>query len=296
MSWRARRGVDPRGRPRHNPVMPRIHPTAIVDSSAVLADDVEIGAYALIGPGVSIGAATVIRPHCVIQGPAAIGAACTIGPAAYLGQDPQHLEFLARPQPPITWLIIGDRVIVRETATVHRATKPGEENATRVGDDCMLMGAVHIGHDCRIANRVIMANGALLGGHCVVGERAFLGGGCTMHQFVRVGKLAIIAGNEASSRDIPPFGAARYGGLKGYNAVGCRRAGLTRQAIASIRAAYHCIHTFRTTSAIVSAIRESAPLTPEVNELLDFIAASKRGIHPSLAFANYVRVGGDGEE
>lgn len=273
--------------------MPKIHPTAIVDAQAELADDVEVGPYAIVGANVSVGAGTVILSHSILQGPMTLGAGCKVGPAACLGQDPQHLDFLTRPDPPITWLTIGDRTIIREGATVHRAIKPGRENATRVGDDCLLMGAVHVAHDCRIEDRVIMANGALLGGHCQIGQRAFLGGGCTMHQFVRIGRLAIISGNEASSRDIPPFAAMRYGGLKGYNAVGCRRAGLPRSAIAAIRQAYHCVHTHRTTNHIVSAVRETVPQTPEIAELLDFIAASRRGILPSLRFLNYLNLEGE---
>jgi UDP-N-acetylglucosamine acyltransferase len=268
--------------------MPTIHPTAIIDPRAELADDVEVGAFTTIGAGVTVGAGTVLFSHNVIQGPTVIGAGCKIGPAAYVGLDPQHLEFLTRPDPPKTWLTIGDRAIIREGVTVHRATKSGRENATTIGDDCMLMGASHVAHDCRLGSRVIMANGALLGGHCQIGDRAFMGGGCTIHQFARIGRLAIVAGNEACSRDIPPFAAARYGGLKGYNAIGCRRAGLSREGIHAIRSAFYCIHSNRTTSGIVAAIKATCPQTPEVIEMLEFIAGSRRGIHPSLKFANYL--------
>ena len=276
--------------------MANIHPTAIVDSRAELAHDVVIGPYAIIGPAVSIGAGSAVQAHSIIQESTIIGSGCNIGPAAYLGQDPQHLEFLGRRDRPQTWLNIGDRNIIRETATIHRSTKAGAENATRIGNDCLIMGGTHIGHDCRIGDRVITANGALLGGHVQLGDRVFLGGGCALHQFVRVGRLAIISGNEPTSRDIPPFGAARYGGLKGYNAIGCRRAGISRDAIFAIRSAFHCIHSYRTTNAIVAAIRETVPQTAEVAELLDFIAASKRGLMPSLAFANYLGDRAGGEE
>ncbi|HEX3355934.1 MAG TPA: hypothetical protein VHS31_03040, partial [Tepidisphaeraceae bacterium] len=233
-------------------------------------------------------AESVIASHTVINGPTVIGAGCKIGPAAYVGLDPQHLDFLTRPDKPVTWLTIGDRTIIREMASVHRATRPGIENATRVGNDCLLMGAIHVAHDCVLGDRVIMANGALLGGHCQIGDRAFLGGGCTMHQFARIGRLALVGGNEPVSRDVPPFGAARYGGLKGYNAIGCRRAGLSREAIASIRKVFYCIHTNRTTQGLIAAIRQLEPQTDQTRELLDFLQNSKRGMHPSVRFLNYL--------
>jgi UDP-N-acetylglucosamine acyltransferase len=144
------------------------------------------------------------------------------------------------------------------------------------------MGGVHIAHDCVLRDDVIAANAALVAGHCQIGTHAFLGGGCTLHQFVRVGRLAIIAGNEAVSQDIPPFAAARYGGLKAYNAVGCRRAGLTREAIHSIRLAYQCLHEHRLLPDAIREIREQVPQIPEIIELLAFLTSTKRGILPSL--------------
>jgi UDP-N-acetylglucosamine acyltransferase len=270
--------------------MPTIHPTAIIDRRAELADDVRVEPYAIIGPGVTIGVGTVIESHTVIHGLTAIGAQCKIGPAAHVGLDPQHLGFLAKPDRPQTWLEIGDRTIVREAASLHRSTSAGRERATKIGNDCMIMGGAHIGHDCRLGNNVILANGVLLGGHCEIADRAFLGGGCTLHQFTRVGRLVIISGNEAVSRDIPPFAAARYGGLKGYNAIGCKRAGLTREAIHSIRSAYYCFHTHRTTRGIVAELRKVSPMTPEVEEMIEFMSGSKRGIHPSVKFINYLNM------
>ena len=266
--------------------MSNIHPTAIVDRRAELAGDVRVDAYAIIGPGVSIGPESVVHSHSILQGPTAIGAACQIGPAAHVGQDPQHLHFLSQPDRPQTWLVIGDRTIVREGASLHRSTKAGQENATRVGSDCLMMGGSHVAHDCRISDGVICANNVLLGGHCQVGDRVFLGGGCAIHQFVRVGRLAIVSGIEAVTRDVPPFAAARYGGLKGYNAVGCRRAGLSREGhqVDSRGVFIAHAHRIRTTACVVQAIRDTVPLTPEVNEILDFIAMSKRGMQPSIRF------------
>jgi UDP-N-acetylglucosamine acyltransferase len=139
-----------------------------------------------------------------------------------------------------------------------------------------------VGHDTRLGDSVILANAVLLAGHVTVDHNAFLAGGVGVHQFVRIGRLAIMSGNEIATRDIPPFSATRYGGLKGYNAIGCKRAGISPPAIFAIRKAYHCYHTHRTLPAAVQAIRETCPDLPEIQELLAFITSSKRGIQPSV--------------
>ncbi|HEX4795844.1 MAG TPA: acyl-ACP--UDP-N-acetylglucosamine O-acyltransferase [Humisphaera sp.] len=277
--------------------MPSIHATAIVDRTAELAEGVTIDAYAIVGAGVSIGAGTTIGSHSVVQGPTAIGGNCTIGPAAYVGLEPQHLEFLRRP-PEVrqqSWLVIGDGTIIRESASVHRASKAGRENATRVGNQCLLMGGSHIAHDCVVADHVTMANGALLAGHCNIGPRAFLGGSCALHQFGRIGRLAMIAGNESIGRDVPPFAAMFHGGLKGYNAVGCRRAGVSREAIKAIRKTYYCYHSNRTMNGVLAAITDAGIDGPEVREILEFFKSTRRGIQPSVRFLNYLR-SSDGED
>jgi UDP-N-acetylglucosamine acyltransferase len=258
--------------------MATIHPTAIVDSKAELADDVTIGAYTIIKGHVRIGAGTKVQEHSHIHGHTVIGRNCRIGPTALVGLDPQDLKYKGVD----TRLVIGDEVIIRETATIHRSASPDAEHCTRLGDRCFIMGAAHVAHDCSLDKNVIIANAVLLGGHITIGERAFLGGGFTLHQFCRVGRLAVIAGNEAISQDVPPFAAVRDRSLKGYNAVGCRRAGLSQEAVVAIRAAYRCMRVHRQMSAVVQAIRDSAPVTPEVQEILEFIASSKRGIVPSI--------------
>jgi UDP-N-acetylglucosamine acyltransferase len=260
--------------------MADIHSTALVDPKAELADGVVIGGYSVIKGPVKIGPGTAVHEHTHVQGNTVIGRECQIGPAAYVGLAPQHL----RADLESGYLVIGDQVIIRETATIHRATAPGLEHATRVGDRCYIMGGVHIGHDCQLAEDVIAANSTLLGGHCHVGARAFLGGGCTLHQFVRVGRLAIIAGNEAASQDIPPFATMRYGWLKAYNARGCQRAGMSQETIYAVRAAFHCLHRNRMMSAALDDIRQHVPDLPEIRELVEFIAGSRRGIVPSHAW------------
>jgi UDP-N-acetylglucosamine acyltransferase len=271
--------------------MPKIHSTAIVDRGAELADDVQIEPYAIVGRGVTIGAGTTVRPHCIIHGSTLIGAHCDIGPAAYVGLDPQHLVFLKRPleERQQTWLVVGDHVIIREGASLHRAIKPGRENATRVGNRCMIMGGAHVGHDCVVEDEVVMANDALLGGHVQVGSRAFLGGGCIVHQFVRIGRIAMVGGNQPVGQDVPPFSALLYGGLKGYNAVGCRRAGMSQETVKSIRAAYHCVHTNRSAQAVFAAMSALELDTPEVDEIRQFMLTTKRGLMRSVRFLDFTR-------
>lgn len=274
--------------------MNRIHPTAIVDPRAVLADDVTIGPYVTVEGPVHMGAGTVIAAHSHLQGSTRIGAGCKIGPAAYVGVDPQHLAFVHDDANP-TYLVVGDNTTIRETAIIHRAFKPGIEHATRIGNHCYLMGATHVGHDCVIDDHVIMAHGALLGGHVLVGARVFLGGGAIAHQFCRIGRLAIVQGNDAINKDVPPFGAQKENRLKGYNAVGCRRAGLSRDAISAIRAAYHCLHSHRTMPDVLAAIKALKLDVPEVHELVHFLSGSKRGIQRSV-HADRTRPGNDEDD
>jgi len=271
-----------------------IHPTAVIDRRAELGSGVKVGPFAVIEGAVTLGDGTTVGPHSILRGHTIVGANCRIGPAAYVGLDPQHVRF--DPNGPATFLTIGDGTIIREGASVHRSFKPGIENATRVGARCFLMGQSHVAHDCVLADGVTLANGVLLGGHVVVGSAAFLGGGCAVHQFCKIGRLAIVSGNEVVTREVPPFAAVRYGGLKGYNAVGCKRAGIARQSIHDLRAAFRCLHSHRTTTAAVEAIRALNSQSPEVKELLDFIAAAKRGIQPSVRFNAMTRGGGDADD
>jgi UDP-N-acetylglucosamine acyltransferase len=259
---------------------PRIHPTAIVDPRARLADDVTVGAYAIIEGEVTIGSGGIVYPHTVIQGSTLIGQNCRIGPAAYVGLDPQHAKFVADPANP-TYLIIGNNVMIRECARLSRATAPGEEHGTRIGDNCFIMGASHVGHDCVVERGVTLADSALLGGHVHLGEQCFIGGGSTIHQFVHIGRLSIVAGNEAFTHDVPPFAAVRYGRLKAYNAIGCKRAGLSSDAVHAIRGCYHRLKEHRTMAAAIEAICNDLPPLPEILEIVRFIESSRRGILPS---------------
>ena len=199
--------------------------------------------------------------------------------------DPQHLRFTLDPQNP-SYLVIGDDVIIRESARLHRATKPGTQNATRIGNHCFLMGAIHVAHDCVLESHVTMADGALLGGHCTIGSQVFLGGGCTLHQFVRVGRLSIVGGNEAAgqgracylrpfdsagSRDTTPLAVAEPSMPPARRVVAIR--GGSTFAAAPAHRAYHL-----SARPAGMPIRAELPDGPEMREILEFIATSKRGV------------------
>ena len=259
--------------------MVSIHPTAIIEGNVTFGEGTSIGPYAVIRGRVEIGRGVNIDAHSVVEGCAEIGDGCQIGPAAFVGTAPQH----RRHDPALpTWSVIGPRTVVREGASLHRATEAGRDNATRVGADCYLMCHSHVGHDCVVGEGVTLANAVLLGGHVAVGDGAFLGGGSVFHPFVRVGRLAVIAGNEPVSHDVPPFAAVRYGGLKAYNAVGCRRAGMSQRSIHALRRAFNHLSENRVIGCALGAVEGDELLDPAVAELLRFVRESERGIMPSV--------------
>jgi UDP-N-acetylglucosamine acyltransferase len=253
-----------------------IHSTAIVGPAVSLEEGATVGPYCVIEGRVKIGAGSAILSHTVINGTTFIGGNCRIGPHAVVGVDPQHTGYKGKE----TYLVVEDNVTAREFATLHRATKPGLENATRVGRGSLIMVGAHVAHDCRLGENVTLANAVQLAGHVTVGDRAFIGGGTVIHQFCRVGRLAMIGGGEAMSKDVLPFGAVFKGGHKGYNAVGCRRAALSVETIRALRAAFHEFHAQVSPLKAVQNLRQLDGLcgVPEVREIIEFIESSRRGI------------------
>jgi len=207
-----------------------IDPRAAIAPGAELDEGVSVGPFAVIGDGVRIGAGSWIGPHAVIRGPTVIGRDNKVFQFASVGEDPQDKKYRGAP----TRLVIGDRNVIREGPHLHRGSK---QEATVVGDDCFLMTNCHVGHDCRVGDGVVMATGATLAGHVSVGPKAFLSGYCLVHQFVRVGRLAMIQGGAAASQDVPPFTIAvrPQNLLVGVNVVGLRRAGLDYHELAEVR-------------------------------------------------------------
>ncbi|MBI3319556.1 MAG: acyl-ACP--UDP-N-acetylglucosamine O-acyltransferase [Candidatus Omnitrophica bacterium] len=253
-----------------------IHPTAIIDPQAVLGQDVGVGPYAVIGPNVRIGPATTIGAHCVIEGYTTIGSDCEIFTGAVIGSIPQDLKFSGEKSE----LLIGDRNRIREYVTINPGTKGGG-GKTVIGSDCLLMAYAHVAHDCVIGDHVIIANSAALAGHIVVEDGAVIGGLVGIHQFVRVGRLAIIGGCSRVVQDVPPYSTcvgypARVFGL---NTEGLRRAEMSATIRERLNQAFRVL--FRSGLSMRHAVEQvahDANQCQEVDHLLTFIRQSKRGI------------------
>ncbi|MCC6597388.1 MAG: acyl-ACP--UDP-N-acetylglucosamine O-acyltransferase [Alphaproteobacteria bacterium] len=214
----------------------KIHPTAIIETGAKIAPDVEIGPFCVIGPHVTLGAGVKIKSHVVIEGHTDIGENCTIYPFASLGCTPQDLKYAGED----SRLIIGKNNTIREYVTMNPGTKDGGME-TRVGDNGLFMVSVHIAHDCRIGNNVIMANNATLAGHVHVGDFAIIGGLSAAHQFIRIGEHAIIGGMSGVENDVIPFGRVKgeRAFLAGLNLIGLERRGFGKDDIRKLQRAFN---------------------------------------------------------
>jgi UDP-N-acetylglucosamine acyltransferase len=255
----------------------KIHSTAIVAAKAILAENVEVGPFSIIGDDVEIGEGSKIQSHVVLEGRLLIGRHNLIGHGAVIGTPPQDNAFLAERQ---TGVRIGANNVIREHCTIHRGTADGSD--TILGDDNFLMAGAHLGHNCIVGNRVIIANNCLLGGHVRVEDQAFLGGGCVFHQHIRVGRLALTQGASAFSMDVPPFViAAERNQVFGINSVGIRRAGISAEERQEIKAAFKLVYLSGLN--ISEALKQAGNMKagPAAREFIDFIAAAKtRGVCP----------------
>lgn len=253
----------------------RIHPGAWIDPEAELGQGNVIGPGVYIEAGTRLGDGNVIHAHAVIRRGTSLGNDNQVFEHAVLGGPPQDLGF----DPAIaSGVVIGDRNVLREGVTVHRATRAGE--ATRLGDDNYLMTHVHVGHDGVLGSRVIMAAQAALAGFVEVADRAFISGGVMIHQFARVGRLAMIGGNAKITRDVPPF--CLVDGVpartRGLNLVGLRRAGFDTTELRALKTAYRTL--FRSHRPLEQALAElEATAAPPVQQLAAFIRSSRRGFH-----------------
>ena len=212
-----------------------IHPQAIIDPSAKIADDVSIGPFSVIGADVEIGTGTWVGPHVVINGPTKIGKDNRIFQFASVGEKPQDLKFDDEP----TELIVGDRNTIREYATLHRGT-PGGGNVTKIGNDNLFMVSSHIAHDCIVGNHVILANATAIAGHVIVEDHAILGGYTTVHQFTRIGAHAFTGFSTAIDRDVLPFFtvAGNRARAVGINKEGLKRRGFSAESIRALQEAF----------------------------------------------------------
>ena len=252
-----------------------IHKLAVVEKGAELDEGVVVGPFAFIGKDVKIGKGTIIKAGAVIEGKTTIGEECTIY-SATIGVAPQDLKYKGEPSE----VIIGNKTVIREYATIHRGTEGGGM-VTKIGDNCLIMAYSHVAHDCKLGNHVILANVATLAGHVEVGDWAIVGGMSGVHQFVRIGKHAMIGGASAVARDVPPFAVAigNRAKLEGINLIGLKRRGFSRETIRALATAFEMV--FKTDEPLkisIEKVREEFSDIPEVLEFVDFIEKSKRGV------------------
>ena len=250
-----------------------IHPTAIIHPQAKLGASVRVGAYAVIDADVALGADCVVGPQVYMTGVTTIGVGNKFHAGCVIGDAPQDLKYKDEP----TRVEIGDYNVFREHVTVHRSNKLAE--ATVIGSNNLFMASAHVAHNGVVGNHVILANGALLGGHATVQDRAFISGNAMVHQFCRVGTLAIMQGGAAISKDLPPFTVARgINGICGLNTVGLRRAGFSANERQELKQLYHAL--FRGGKLLRAALAEAEInfTSPGAKIMLEFIAAAKRGI------------------
>jgi UDP-N-acetylglucosamine acyltransferase len=252
-----------------------IHPTAVIAEGAQLDVDVEIGPYCIVGEKVKIGAGTRLHSHVVIDGDTTIGRECRIFPFASVGTQTQDLKFRGGS----TSVEIGDRTTLREYVTVNSGTNEGE--ITHVGSDCSILAYCHVAHACHVGNDVVMSNGATLAGDVIVEDQAIIGGMTGVHQFTRIGRLCMVGACSKIIKDCPPFmivdGVPSQ--VRGVNAVGLERKGLSTETRDELKRAYRAIYRKGlSTQQAIEEIKQEISGCAEVDHLLSFIGDSKRGI------------------
>lgn len=245
--------------------MPNIHPSAIINDGAQLADDVTVGPFSIIDSGVEIGAGCDIGPHAWITGGSRLGKNNQVGYGSIIGGDPQDNSF--DPATPSN-VIIGDNNRIREYVTLHRSTEAG--GSTTIGNDNFIMIGVHMGHDSSLGDHNILANNIMIGGHVQIGNHSFLGGGSAFHQFLHIGDYVIAQGNAAISQDVPPYCMVHgYNKLSGLNVIGLRRGGFDATTRADIKRAYKLI--FHSGGNLTEALAQAEELewSDAARKLLD---------------------------
>jgi UDP-N-acetylglucosamine acyltransferase len=257
--------------------MPQIHKTAVVAREATLAEDVVIGPYCVVGANVTLGPRVVLHSHVVVDGRTIIGEGSRLFPFASIGLEPQDLKYRGEKSE----LVIGRNNTIREYVTMNPGTEGGGM-VTRIGNDCLFMVGAHIAHDCQIGDHVIMANNATLAGHVIVEDCAVLGGLSAVHQYVRIGRHAMIGGMSGVERDVIPYGQVMgdRARLCGLNIIGMQRRGFTREDIQALRNAYQFM--FSSDGTFSDRVTETAErfggIGP-VEDIIEFIRAdSNRAI------------------
>jgi UDP-N-acetylglucosamine acyltransferase len=253
-----------------------IHPTAIVDPAANIADSAEIGPYSIVGAGVEVGARSVVKAHVVMEGPLVIGEDNVFFPYSTVGVAPQDLKYHGER----SCTCIGHRNRIREFVTIHRGTEGGGM-LTSIGDDNLLMVQVHVAHDVRVGNHCVLSHAVTIGGHVAIEDWAVVGAGSAVHQFCRIGRHAMIGGYSVITQDVLPFSttsAKRESKVYGENKTGLERRGFSAEAIEALHKAFRLLSRSKlNTSQALEKIQAELGDCPEVGELLLFIAASNRG-------------------
>jgi UDP-N-acetylglucosamine acyltransferase len=253
-----------------------IHPTAIVDPAARIAESAEIGPYSIVGPDVVIGARTRLMAHVFMEGPLEAGEDNVFYPYSTVGVAPQDLKYKGER----SRTTIGHRNKIREFATIHRGTEGGGL-LTSIGDDNLLMAYVHVAHDTRVCDHTVIGHAATLGGHVSVGDWAVVSAGSAVHQFCRIGRHAIVGGYSVITQDVLPFSTTvseRETKVFGANAVGLERRGFPAESIDALNKTLRLLtRTGLNTSQAIERITEEVPPLAEIAELLEFIAQSERG-------------------
>jgi UDP-N-acetylglucosamine acyltransferase len=231
--------------------MPDIHPSAVVEAKAILADDVAIGPFCLVGAGVRLDAGVRLHSHAVVVGNTSVGARTEIFPFASIGHAPQDLKYKGEP----SRLEIGTDNRIREYVTMNPGTEGGGM-LTKVGNGCLFMASAHVAHDCLVGDQVILANNATLAGHVQVGDFVIIGGLSAVQQFVRIGAHAMIGGMSGVASDVIPYGIVfgARASLSGLNLVGLRRRGFPREEIDALRHAYDLL--FRPEGTLAARVRQ----------------------------------------
>ena len=253
-----------------------IHPTAIVDPAARIAESAEIGPYCIIGADVEIGPRTRLMANNFLEGPSWIGADNIFFPYSTVGVASQDLKYKGERAE----TRIGDRNRIREFVTIHRGTAGGG-GVTRIGNDNLLMAQAHVAHDCQVGSNIIMANAATLAGHVEIADRASVGAYSGVHQFCRVGYEAFVGGYSVVVKDAPPFAIIQGNHAKcyGLNRIGLRRRGYSKETIEKLNHAYHLYLSAKlNTTQAVERMRDEVGDCKEVEVLIDFIETSKRGV------------------
>lgn len=252
-----------------------IHPTAIVHPSAELGTGVAVGPYCIVEADVVIGDDCWLQHHVTLCGPTRLGRENRLYAYASIGQQTQDLKYRGEP----THLVVGDSNTFREFTTVHRGTAPG--STTRIGNKGNFLAYSHIAHDCEVSDSVIFSNNGTLAGHVQVGDHAVIGGLTAVHQYCRIGRFAITGGCSKIVQDVPPFMIAdgNPAEVRGINRVGMERHGFTEEEMRAVKEAYRAIYRSElNVKQAAERLRAQGTSTPEVQQLLDFIAASERGV------------------